>query len=285
MNPLKHSSSPISHGDALFIALFIATIIHAIVLMNLNFSISKPEKIHKSLNITIASTPAKKAPEKARFLAQENQVGAAKKTNKPQAKKRILAQNGEAFKHKPAPEKQSPQTSSAQKIITRQPAPEKKLSSEQIRQSPAPKPRLNKETLKMQIAQLGERVRHRQLSAEHTKIKFVNQISAHKYIASQYIKDWENKVERTGNMNYPEIARKKGFHGILTMDVGIKEDGSIYDIRIAKSSGIKTLDQAAIKIVRQSAPFAALPAELAEQVDVLVITRVWKFSDESMTTR
>ena len=46
------------------------------------------------------------------------------------------------------------------------------------------------------------------------------------------MKDWENKVERTGNLNYPEVAKKKGFTGTLTMNVGINADGSIYSIHI-----------------------------------------------------
>jgi protein TonB len=65
------------------------------------------------------------------------------------------------------------------------------------------------------------------------------------------------------------------------MDVGIKADGSIYSIRINKSSGNPELDDAAIKIVRMSAPFPPLPLDLTKELDVLVITRVWKFSDES----
>ncbi len=87
-----------------------------------------------------------------------------------------------------------------------------------------------------------------------------------------------------GNLNYPEIARKKGFSGKLTLDVGVKADGSIYSMRISKSSGYAELDDAAQKIVRMSAPFAALPKALLEEVDVLVIKRVWSFSDESGVT-
>ncbi|MGZ8144487.1 MAG: TonB family protein, partial [Methylosarcina sp.] len=72
----------------------------------------------------------------------------------------------------------------------------------------------------------------------------------------------------------------------LSMDVGIKVDGSIYSMRIRKSSGIPELDEAAKNIVKMSAPFAPLPLELQKELNVLVITRVWKFSDESgMTTR
>ena len=104
-------------------------------------------------------------------------------------------------------------------------------------------------------------------------------------MAAQYVKDWENKVERTGNMKYPAIAAKKNFSGTLTMDVGVKSDGSIYSMRISRSSGYPALDEAAKRIVRMSAPFPALPSDLLKELNVLVITRKWKFSDESgMTT-
>jgi protein TonB len=70
------------------------------------------------------------------------------------------------------------------------------------------------------------------------------------------------------------------------MDVGINADGSIYSMRIVKSSGNPILDEAAKRIVKMSAPYAALPADLLREINVLVITRVWKFSDETgMTAR
>jgi protein TonB len=58
-----------------------------------------------------------------------------------------------------------------------------------------------------------------------------------------------------GNLNYPAIAKRSGFSSSLTMDVGIKPNGSIYSIRISKSSGYPALDQAAKRIVKLSAPF------------------------------
>jgi protein TonB len=52
-------------------------------------------------------------------------------------------------------------------------------------------------------------------------------------------------------------------------------------MRVVKSSGNDALDDAAKRIVAMSAPFAALPDELLKEASVLVITRVWRFSDES----
>jgi periplasmic protein TonB len=138
--------------------------------------------------------------------------------------------------------------------------------------------------LRQQIAQLGSEISYHPEGSDNTKAKTLAQVSTHKFMAAQYIKDWESKVERTGNLNFPTVATKKGSNS-LTMDVGIQADGSIKSIRIRKSSGNAALDEAAKNIVKMSAPFAPLPSALLKELRVLVITRKWKFSDESgMTT-
>ncbi len=289
MSSFIYNPTPISHNDSLLTALFIAAVAHTVLLMGLNFSIPHPEKVGKSIEITLSSTPAKKAPKKAQYLAQDNQLGGGEESKKPEPPKQQVPSNQSGERRKPAQHKTESKPRAEQRKIVAQQAPEKIVTTEKPVTTPVvsnPKPQLTAEALQKQIAQLGEQIRHTRASAEHSKIKFINAVSTHKYVAAQYMKDWENKVERTGNLNYPEVARKKGFSGTLTMDVGIKADGSIYSMRITKSSGNQALDDAAKRIVRMSAPFAALPAELLEELDILVITRVWKFSDESgMTTR
>lgn len=290
MSSFSYSPPPISHNDSLLTALFIAAIVHVVLLLGLSFSIPQPQRVNKSIEITLSSNPSKKAPKKANYLAAKNQVGAGSKAKKPEPPKQKLPAKQSGHKKAPVPQRKTSKPSSAQKKITTHKAPTKIKTSKQVTpQQPKisqPKPQLTAAALQKQIAQLGTQIRHAKVSAEQNNIKFLNQVSTHQYVAAQYMKDWENKVERTGNLNYPEIAQHKGFSGSLTMDVGIRADGSIYDMRITKSSGYKALDDAAKRIVRMSAPFAALPAELLQELDVLVITRVWKFSDESgITTR
>ena len=43
-------------------------------------------------------------------------------------------------------------------------------------------------------------------------------------------------------------------------------------------SGLKILDAAAHRIVQLAAPFAAFPAEIRKDTDLLVITRTWFFA-------
>lgn len=290
------ASDSLPYSDRLLTALFIATLIHAFILLGVGFSAPQPTKLNKSIEITLSHAPVKKPPKQAKYLAQDNQIGAGQETSKPEPLKQALPTVGhtENQPDKPKPEAVAEaKKPAAQKLITQKQAPVKietpvEQSTQQVEEVvEESRPKLTAEALQSQIAQLGEQIRNNQQSAQDTKIKFVNSVSTHKYLAAQYVKDWEDKVERTGNLNYPEAARsKKGAAQMLTMDVGINADGSIYSIRIARSSGNPALDEAAKRIVKLSAPFAALPTELLQELSVLVITRVWKFSDETgMTSR
>jgi len=271
-------------NNSLLIALSVAIMAHIVLVLGVNFTTTQPEQINKPIDITLINTPAKKAPKKADFLAQENQLGAGAETKKPEPPPQKPSSKGNTQAKqikKTAPEESKPKV--AQKIITQQESEKKDVTASKtaVVSQPEKRPQLTAESLQQQIAQLGAEIRQSQPSADQAKVKFVDSVSAHKYVAAQYMKDWETKVERTGNLNYPEVATKKNFSGTLTMDVGINADGSVYSIRISKSSGNPALDEAAIKIVRMSAPFPPLPLDLRKELDVLVITRVWKFSDES----
>jgi protein TonB len=282
-----------NNNNSLLIALLVAVMVHIALILGINFTTPQPEKVNKSIDITLVNAPVKKEPEKVDFLAQENQSGAGEITQKmespppkPPSKESSQTKPTKKIAHEESKPKVKPEESkpkAVQKIIT-QPKAENKVvtaSNAKVVSQSEKRPQLTAESLQQQLAQLGTEIRQSQPSAEQTKIKFVDSVSAHKYIAAQYMKDWESKVERTGNLNYPAAATKKNFSGTLTMDVGINADGSVYSIRINKSSGNPELDEAAKNIVRMSAPFPPLPLELRKQLDVLVITRVWKFSDES----
>jgi protein TonB len=79
----------------------------------------------------------------------------------------------------------------------------------------------------------------------------------HKYAA--YMEAWRRKVERIGNLNFPEEARKAGLTGELLLDVALNADGTVRDITVLRSSGSKVLDQAATRIVHLVAPYAPFP--------------------------
>lgn len=124
---------------------------------------------------------------------------------------------------------------------------------------------------------LSERPKKRRISA-----------STKEFAAAAYMKAWEIKVERIGNMNYPQEARQKGLNGSLMLSVDINPDGSVPagGIVISRSSGHPVLDDAAVKIVRLGAPYAAIPDNVLKDNDMLTIIRTWKFeTGRGLSTR
>jgi len=103
------------------------------------------------------------------------------------------------------------------------------------------------------------------------------------WLYASYMNAWTQKVERIGNMNYPEQALRRNMRGDLVMSVGIRADGSLESIEVLRDSGYPVLDEAAIRIVELSAPFSALPEQIAREVDVLYVTRTWRFSPDNRT--
>jgi protein TonB len=97
------------------------------------------------------------------------------------------------------------------------------------------------------------------------------------YRFAQYVEDWRQKVERIGNLNYPDSARGK-LYGSLVLTVAIKKDGELERVELNRSSGHKVLDEAALRIVRLAAPYAAFPDAVRRDTDILEITRTWSFT-------
>ncbi len=94
---------------------------------------------------------------------------------------------------------------------------------------------------------------------------------------AQYVEDWRQKIERIGNLNYPESARGR-LYGSLRLAVSINADGSLAGLELERSSGHQVLDSAARRIVEMAAPFAGFPANIRRDTDILVITRTWHFA-------
>lgn len=98
------------------------------------------------------------------------------------------------------------------------------------------------------------------------------------YRFAQYIEDWRIKVERIGNLNYPEQARRQHIFGKLQLSVSINKDGSLESVEVNKPSGYPLLDAAALRIVKLAAPYSPLPPNITKDVDILTITRTWSFT-------
>jgi periplasmic protein TonB len=120
--------------------------------------------------------------------------------------------------------------------------------------------------LQAKTAAYASRVRRKSVSASTREFRYASYLGA-----------WARKVERIGNLNYPQAARDQRMFGSLILHVAVRSDGSVEQIRIVRSSGYDLLDEAAVRIVELAAPYAPFPPDIAAETDVLDIVRTWQF--------
>ena len=115
-----------------------------------------------------------------------------------------------------------------------------------------------------------------ELRARWPRRKFIS-ANTKEFRFAAYMEAWRAKVERVGNINYPDEARRNDLSGSLLLDVAINPDGSVREITVRRTSGQPVLDDAAVRIVELAAPFARFPDEFLKEIDILHVTRTWKF--------
>jgi protein TonB len=282
------ATSTVTNNDRLLVALFIAALVHIILVLGITFTEpGRPIQNNRSIDVILVDTPAKKAPKKAKFLAQENQVGAGEKVHKPQpSAQRIATQGNSQRKQADKIEQKEAEPKAKQKLITQQKAPVKVLTEKHVETTHdnEKRPKLTAEMLQDQITQYGREMRLAEQAADNSKIKSINSVSAHKYIAAQYEKDWEQKIERIGTLNYPDFLDKNHLSASVTTSVRINANGSINRIRIERSSGYPEVDGAVKRIIKMGSPYPSLPSDILKELNIYEIRKTWKFIDKSGVT-
>jgi protein TonB len=114
--------------------------------------------------------------------------------------------------------------------------------------------------------------------------KHFNAVSARKTAYAPYIDQWRQRIEQVGTEHYPSGVEGKSY-GSVQATLTIRADGTIADLTINRPSDQPLLNQAVRRIAQLSAPFAPFPADMARQIDQLVLTRTWHFVNGALETR
>ncbi|MCA6059244.1 energy transducer TonB [Thalassolituus sp. ST750PaO-4] len=280
------SATAVTSSDRLSFALFLALLIHAVLILGISFTASDRDNLSKTLEVTLATYKSDKAPEQADFLAQENQEGSGTLDEA-----RMLTTDVEATFHANEINETSPQEQQAsaprqvqgdRQLVTtsgssRNKAPsEKERRSMQVELPDGPEKTLLERSLEM--ASLEAKLDSlRQTYAKQPRIQRLTAASTMKANDAYYVNSWRRKIEQMGALNYPREAESCFDNCRLRLLVAINPDGTINELRILESSGKKVLDDAALRIVRLSAPFAPFTEEMRKQTDILEIIRTWQF--------
>ncbi len=286
------ASTSITAFDRLGLTLFLAAALHMIFILGLSFDLellrTPEESPLPTMEITLVHSRSEEAPEEADYLAQANQRGGG---NSPD-KVRPSSQN---FNPLPIPKQgDAPLTQQAASPRSQQdPLPTMQMMTAERAERTIPE--LEEETSKpsrpepvtaarlmessQELASLDAEIRQlKETLAKLPREKHLN-ANTREYKYAAYMDAWRAKVERIGNLNYPDEAKKRQLYGRLLLDVVINADGSVRRIDLLRSSGHKILDDAAIRIVTLAAPFAPFPEDIRKDFDVLHITRTWVFEN------
>ncbi|KAA3629431.1 MAG: energy transducer TonB [Proteobacteria bacterium] len=277
----------ISARNRLELTLFVAAALHAVIILGVGFGLDQliPRDPVQRMEITLVHSRSDTAPDDAKLLAQANQKGGgdldkAARPTSPASTPAELPNRGSDAYSQPAPPAAPQQPVRQQVMATPRPSVRKAPTAPAVEEAPPLPDAATLMTRSLQMASLSSEInREWQNNAERPRQKFIS-ASTREYKYAAYEEAWRLKIERIGNLNYPSEAIRRKLSGALMLDVAIKPDGSVHNIRIASSSGHKALDDAAIRIVHLAAPFAPFPPKIRAETDIVRIIRTWKFDND-----
>jgi len=282
---MSTTPSDVTSADRLSLTIIFASLAHAALVLGVGFDYRDENELETlpSLDVVLVQRRSEVTPEDADYLAQASQLGGGSAVEKARPQSPIVGQIPKPEKGlAPAPVKPSipePQPQTPAEVVTVDQSKTRVKLEKELKEQPEP-PTPNAEELiqrSLEIARLEAEIgRNLEAYAKRPRKKFIS-ANTREFEYAAYMQSWVAKVERIGNLNYPDEARRRNLSGSLVLTVGINRSGTIESIEIVKSSGFQVLDEAAIRIVELGAPYAALPDQIRDKVDILLITRTWQF--------
>lgn len=283
----------------LLLALLVAALVHALLIWALGFEIEPIDAsppLAETIEVTLVHQSTEEVPQDPDYYAQANQLGGGTTAEQVRATSPTPAPfpspHAQLAEVVPPPSSGRQASGSPQYVTADAPVEDKATDVSIAQPSPLPDDAETltplrpvdqapsaQELIRQTVEVAGLNAEYGRTFASTSRRRKHQYISANTraYYAAAYMDAWRRKVERTGNRNYPAESRRRGIYGSLMLEVALVADGSIEDIIIVRSSGHPLLDDAAIAIVRMSAPFAPFPKAIRERTDVLHITRTWEF--------
>lgn len=275
-------------------AILVSAIVHTVFIFGLQFQKANPELFENRsppIDVVLVNAKSKQKPLKADVLAQHNLDGGGtveedRQATSPlpvSARDQPMSAEAETDARVQALEQQT--RALMQQIKSSYQVPDQKPQAETEPKPPTPVPApADLAQRSIEMARLQARIDQNWDDYQKRPRRMFVGARAQEYTFAQYVDDWRIKVERVGNLNYPEAARREGIYGSLRLTVNINADGSVESVELDKSSGSKVLDAAAVKIVEMAAPYAAFTPAMRKKVDILGITRTWTFTRSDQLT-
>lgn len=290
---MNYHRAPISLGryarlnqsDRLGLVLLISITLHLLAVFGVTFKAPEMKKsaIATSLEVVLVNRKSSSRPVKADALAQANLDGGGNTDAERRAKSPLpVLERRQQESEAAQKQQQVSQLERQAKLLMTQVKSTQHVEPVSARLKPSEAP-TEKSGSELAMRSLEAARLEAQISRDWDDLQKRpkrNYVGARtqEYRFARYAEDWRIKVEKVGNLNYPEEAKRQKIYGSLQLTVIIKADGSLISVEVTKPSGHKVLDEAATRIVRLAAPYAPFPEDIRKDTDELGIVRTWTFT-------
>jgi protein TonB len=290
-HPSPYPANAVSSNDRLSFTIFLALAFHGLLIFGIVFELSKPNESAPSVTVTLSTSKSSEAPEAADFIAQDNQLGSGTLAEAQQITTNKLSPfSGRTIEAvDPINETRAAAANPNENTIITSINPTNRIkntvSSTHQAKAQSGKDLRDIQSLSREIASLNAKLdKQRQQYAKRPRELVLTAVSTKKARDAAYLNEWTRKVELVGNQNFPAEAVRDKITGSLSLQSIIKWDGTLIKAEILKSSGKSLLDDAALQIIHQAAPFLPFSAELRKDFDQMAIIRTWNFEIRGLYT-
>jgi periplasmic protein TonB len=269
--------------DRLATAVFVAALLHGLVIMGIRFNAAPPDRrpLPTLEVLLVPDGPAEEDNESAAYLSSRDQRGAGtgrdrQRTSLPEASASLLEHTGDVQGTEAAPAASDSSQSRSPVLAANSPGSRRAVTGEELEPTgraalpvesrPLPQVGVNASAAEESLHLRGDASPDDRLLADTRG----SQIAA-------YIDAWKRRVEQVGTLHFPEEARSRSLSRNPVLEVAIRSDGSLQQVVIRRTSGQREIDNAAINTVRLAAPFDPFPPAMRERYPVFRLSYEWQF--------
>jgi len=278
--------------DRLPAMLFLAALIHGILIIGVTFNASLPDQFADaiSLEVTIVADPDQQidAPEDAAYLAQANQQGGGNTADQVRPAAPLQSampvdnqghEDGTALADATAHER------AADDIISTQQTSDRRTTIDpRTEPRPADARAIAMEAGSEITLPLPQEDRASMLIHDDEPRELIISADTRESVVAAYLDNWKRRIEAVGATYLPELGDVGALSGSPTLMVSIDASGDLDEAVIRKSSGSTVLDLAALDILQRASPFNPFPPEIAAEYETVRFEYKWLFAEQLIST-
>jgi len=280
---LERLRAALSRLTLLHKTLIVSLAVHA-VLITVRFV--DPEGFNRvfkdtPLEVILVNAGSEQRPEKAQALAQHNLVGGGE---------------GEGRATSPLPPAFQTEVGESldesQRMVEMMQVEQQQLLTQvqnELSSLPPPQPRQKLESAQNRADEERRRQLTELLAEIDKRIRAENSRPKKRYLSpatlkstdAMYYSHFRTIIERAGTEHFPTGNNGKKLYGELVMEVWIDRKGQVVEAIVTQSSGNKQLDKRAQSIVKKAGPFGAVPLEVSQGRDLLLVSSRFRFTRDA----